>query len=226
MDYTRRRIVTWLLAGTALTPAACIHFNPLGKSQPATSRTEPMAFDGLKVYYNDEALVYLSPSFQLVFKRVSNGRAFDFRKLPKSLLQKAYAQMQHQSIGSVSDKGRRSYGNAQYIVLTFRAEDLSTAEQQLLASLQLRATEEGGSAYTNPMINHGYLQEKQLAYDGYISLSGDFNNVFFDGRYPVGFFADGLRQQQTGGRFWDIPLMQSRPNASNSCSPRHAHPSP
>ena len=206
MDYTRRQFVTWLTAAAALTPTACINFNPLGKSEPATSRTEPMAYDGLKVYYNDAALVYLSPSFQLLFKNVNNGRAFDFRKLPKSLLKKAYAHMQHLRIGSVSDKGRRSYGNAQYIVLTFRAEDLSAAERQLLESLKVRASEEGGSAYTNPMINHGYLQERQLAYDGYISLSGDFDNVFFDGHYPAGFFADSLRQEQTGGRWWEIPL--------------------
>ena len=162
MAYSRRTVLKLVLGSAALGQAACINLSPFGTRQPATSRSERLDYGQLKIYYNDDVVVYLTREFHLVFKDVEYH--FKFRKLPLAMLNKAFATIGNVSVGTVSDKGRLAYGNAQSITLTFRAADLTAAEKQIMASMKVREDEAGGSAYTNPLINPGIVKAKQARY--------------------------------------------------------------
>lgn len=205
MAYTRRTVLKWGMLGLASTQVACINLSPFGTRTPATSSTPTLDYGKLKVYHNDEAVLYATPTFQLLFKNFNKGD-FKLHQLPTSLLGKAFASIGHVRVGSVSDRGKTPYGNAQYILLTFRAADLTATEKRLLEQMGIRETAETGSVYTNPLINHGMVQPQQAVYNAFLSLSGDFNNVFFDVAYPAGFFDDALKREQVTGMVWELPL--------------------
>ena len=208
MAYSRRTVLKLVLGGAALSQAACINLSPFGTRQPATSRSERLDYGQLKIYYNDDVVVYLTREFHLVFKDVEYH--FKFRKLPLAMLNKAFATIGNVSVGTVSDKGRLAYGNAQSITLTFRADDLTAAEKQIMASMKVREDEAGGSAYTNPLINHGIVKAKQARYLTFIKLSSDFNNVYLNVTSPAGFFDGALKPNLIAPMRWDIPLDAAR----------------
>ena len=81
MAYSRRTVLKLVLGGAALSQAACINLSPFGSRKPATSRSERLDYGQLKIYYNDDVVVYLTREFHLVFKDVDDY--FKFRKLPR-----------------------------------------------------------------------------------------------------------------------------------------------
>ena len=83
MAYSRRTVLKLILGGAALSQAACINLSPFGSRKPATSRSERLDYGQLKIYYNDDVVVYLTREFHLVFKDVDDR--FQFRKLPLSM---------------------------------------------------------------------------------------------------------------------------------------------
>ena len=70
MAYSRRTVLKLVLGGAALGQAACINLSPFGSRKPATSRSERLDYGQLKIYYNDDVVVYLTREFHLVFKDV------------------------------------------------------------------------------------------------------------------------------------------------------------
>ncbi len=89
MAYSRRTVLKLVLGSAALGQAACINLSPFGTRQPATSRSERLDYGQLKIYYNDDVVVYLTREFHLVFKDVEYH--FKFRKLPLAMLNKAFS---------------------------------------------------------------------------------------------------------------------------------------